>query len=98
MGDALAKSLGVQPQFVSTSWSTLMRDYQAGRFDVALGGVSITPERAKLAAFSVPYHRGGKTPIVRCGTEARFDYRRRDRSPRGSRRRQSGRDQSTVRA
>lgn len=73
MGDALAKSLGVQPQFVSTSWSTLMRDYQAGRFDVALGGISITPERAKVAAFSVPYHQGGKTPIVRCGTETRFD-------------------------
>lgn len=50
-----------------------MRDYQAGRFDVALGGVSITPERTRLAAFSVPYHRGGKTPIVRCGTETRFD-------------------------
>lgn len=73
MAEALAKSLGVQAQFVSTSWSTLMRDYQAGRFDVALGGVSITPERAKLATFSVPYHQGGKTPIVRCGTEARFD-------------------------
>ncbi|MFC4309569.1 gamma subclass chorismate mutase AroQ [Steroidobacter flavus] len=73
MGDALAKSLGVQPQFVSTSWSTLMRDFQTGRFDVALGGVSITPERAKVAAFSIPYHQGGKTPIVRCGTEARFD-------------------------
>jgi cyclohexadienyl dehydratase len=73
MAQALAKALGAQPQFVSTSWSTLMRDYQAGRFDVALGGVSITPERAKLAMFSVPYHRGGKTAIVRCGTEARFD-------------------------
>lgn len=73
MGEALARSLGAQAQFVSTSWSTLMRDYQAGRFDVALGGISITPERARLAAFSVPYHRGGKTPIVRCGAEARFD-------------------------
>jgi cyclohexadienyl dehydratase len=50
-----------------------MRDYQDGRFDVAVGGISITPERAKLAAFSHPYHAGGKTPIVRCGTEARFD-------------------------
>jgi cyclohexadienyl dehydratase len=73
MAEALAKALDAQPQFVSTSWSTLMRDYQAGRFDVALGGISITPERAKVAAFSVPYHHGGKTPIVRCGTEARFD-------------------------
>lgn len=73
MAEALAKALGAQPQFVSTSWSGLMRDYEAGRFDVALGGISITPERAKVAAFSIPYHEGGKTPIVRCGTEARFD-------------------------
>ncbi|HEY0683977.1 MAG TPA: gamma subclass chorismate mutase AroQ [Steroidobacter sp.] len=73
MAEALAKSLDAQPQFVSTSWSGLMRDYQAGRFDVALGGISITPERAKVATFSVPYHQGGKTPIVRCGTESRFD-------------------------
>ena len=73
MAEALAKSLHAQPQFVSTTWSDLVRDYQAGRFDVAVGGISITPERAKVAAFSVPYHRGGKTPIVRCGTESRFD-------------------------
>lgn len=73
MGEALAKSLGVEPQFVRTSWSRLMADHQAGRFDVALGGVSITPERAQVAAFSIPYHEGGKTPIVRCGNEARFD-------------------------
>lgn len=73
MAEALAQSLNAEPQFVSTSWNTLMRDYQQGRFDVALGGISITPERAKVAAFSIPYHLGGKTPIVRCGTEARFD-------------------------
>lgn len=73
MAEALASSLDAQPQLVSTSWRGLMSDYQAGRFDVALGGISITPERARLATFSVPYHRGGKTPIVRCGTESRFD-------------------------
>lgn len=73
MAEALAQALGAQPQFVRTTWSTLMRDHEAGRFDVALGGISITAERAKVAAFSIPYHDGGKTPIVRCGTEARFD-------------------------
>ena len=73
MAQALARSLGVQPHFVRTSWANLMRDYQDGRFDIAVGGISITPERAQLAAFSHPYHAGGKTPIVRCGTEARFD-------------------------
>lgn len=70
---ALARSLGVQPRFVKTSWPTLMQDALAGRFDVAMGGISITPERAARAAFSIPYHHGGKTPIVRCGEQARFD-------------------------
>ncbi len=70
---ALAASLQVQPQFVRTSWPTLMQDYAAGRFDVAAGGISITPARAAQASFSIPYHRGGKTPIVRCGTQASFD-------------------------
>lgn len=73
MASALAQSLNVQPHFVRTSWATLMRDYQLGRFDIAVGGISITPERAQQAAFSHPYHLGGKTPIVRCGTETRFD-------------------------
>ena len=70
---ALAEALQVQPRFVRTSWPTLMQDYAAGRFDVAASGISITAARAEQAAFSVPYHRGGKTPIVRCGTQADFD-------------------------
>jgi cyclohexadienyl dehydratase len=70
---ALAEKLQVQPQFVRTSWPTLMQDYAAGRFDVAAGGISVTPARAAQAAFSIPYHRGGKTPIVRCGTQTSFD-------------------------
>jgi cyclohexadienyl dehydratase len=73
MAQALARSLNVEPHFVRTSWTNLMLDHRDNRFDVAVGGISITPERAKLAAFSHSYHSGGKTPIVRCGTEARFD-------------------------
>ena len=73
LGLALAEALQVRPRFVRTSWPTLMQDYAAGRFDVAASGISITAARAEQAAFSVPYHRGGKTPIVRCGTQADFD-------------------------
>jgi cyclohexadienyl dehydratase len=73
LGLALAEALQVQPRFVRTGWPTLMQDYAAGRFDVAASGISITAARAQQAAFSVPYHRGGKTPIVRCGTQADFD-------------------------
>ncbi|HJY42522.1 MAG TPA: gamma subclass chorismate mutase AroQ [Steroidobacteraceae bacterium] len=70
---ALAESLHAQPRFVRTSWPTLMQDYAAGRFDIAASGVSVTPERAARATFSIPYHHGGKTPIVRCGMQASFD-------------------------
>jgi cyclohexadienyl dehydratase len=70
---ALAESLHAQPRFVRTSWPTLMEDYVAGHFDVAASGVSVTPQRAARAKFSIPYHHGGKTPIVRCGTQASFD-------------------------
>ncbi len=69
----LARSLGATPRFIRTTWSTLMDDYRAGRFDVAMSGISITAERAAEAAFSSAYHRGGKTPIVRCGRQEEFD-------------------------
>jgi cyclohexadienyl dehydratase len=73
LASALAESLHAQPRFVRTSWPTLMQDYAAGRFDIAASGVTVTPERAVIARFSIPYHHGGKTPIVRCGTQASFD-------------------------
>jgi cyclohexadienyl dehydratase len=57
---------------VPTSWPTLLDDLLAGRFDLALSGVSRTLARARVADFSEPYHVGGKTPIVRCTDRARF--------------------------
>jgi cyclohexadienyl dehydratase len=70
---SLAHALGAEAVFVRTTWTTLMDDYRRGRFDVAVGGVSVTPERERVAAFSIPYHHGGKTPIVRCGSQAQLD-------------------------
>jgi len=68
----LARSLGVRLQLVPTSWSTLMADLDADKFDLALSGVSVTAERQKQALFSVPYLHDGKTPITRCDNIARF--------------------------
>lgn len=68
-----AASLGLAPRFERRSWSALMSDYQHNAFDVAVGGISVTPERSSLAKFTQPYYRGGKTPIVRCGSEQAFD-------------------------
>ena len=73
---ALAADLGLEAVFVPTGWPTLMQDLAADRFDVALSGISITPERAALAFFSLPYHAGGKSMVARCAERARFDTAR----------------------
>ena len=62
----LAKSLGVTLQLVPTTWGALMSDLGDDRFDLAMGGISVSLERQKKAWFSLPYLRDGKTPIARC--------------------------------
>lgn len=69
----LAAHLGVEAVFVRTSWSTLIPDLAADRFDLAVGGISVTPERRRVALFSRGYHSGGKTPIARCAERQRYD-------------------------
>ena len=68
----LAKTLGVKLELVPTTWPSLMKDLGEDRFDIAMGGVSISLERQKKAQFSIPYLRDGKTPITRCENKDRF--------------------------
>ncbi|MES2691987.1 MAG: gamma subclass chorismate mutase AroQ [Verrucomicrobiota bacterium] len=72
LAESLAQAWGVSVVFVRTSWPTLMADLAAHRFDLGASGVSITPERRKVADFSVPYYFDGKTPIARREQAARF--------------------------
>jgi cyclohexadienyl dehydratase len=72
LAHALADSMGVKLVFVPTSWPTLAKDFEAGAFDIAMGGVSITLERAKKGFFSAPYLHEGKTPIARCADKDKF--------------------------
>ena len=44
----------------------LIQKLEAGKFDVAMGGISITLDRQKKGLFSTPIMREGKTPIARC--------------------------------
>ena len=68
----LAESLHAQPVFIRTSWGSLLDDLRDDDFDVAMGGVSVTPQRQAQGAFSVPYSSGGKTAIARCADVSRF--------------------------
>jgi cyclohexadienyl dehydratase len=68
---SMAKSLGVEPKFVKTSWPKLMDDF-VEKCDIAVGGISVTLERQKRAFFSSPYMVNGKAPITKCENVAKF--------------------------
>ncbi len=72
MARDLATAIGVRLELVPTTWSALLDDARAGRFDVAMGGISVNKERAAVALFSRSYLVDGKTPIARCENAARF--------------------------
>ncbi len=72
LAQSLAAALGVKAEFVATSWPNLARDFDAGAFDIAMGGVSVTLDRARKGFFSIPYLREGKTPIARCADKDKY--------------------------
>jgi cyclohexadienyl dehydratase len=73
MAEGLGKALGVRVEYVRTAWPQLSRDFEADRFDVAMGGISITPERESKGNFSAPIMQEGKTPIARCKDLGKFE-------------------------
>lgn len=61
----LADALGVKVQFVPTTWSNLTKDTMAGKFDVAMCGITRTFAREKVMDMSKGYLLFGKTILVR---------------------------------
>lgn len=52
---AIAAKLGVKADFYTGEWSGLIGGLQAGKFDVVVNQVSITPQRRQTLDFSPPY-------------------------------------------
>ena len=65
LAEDLAASLGVEIEYVPTSWPTLMEDTLAGKFDLALCGITITDARKEQALMSEGYLENGKTVLCR---------------------------------
>ena len=71
MARDMAAKLGVRATFVPTTWQALGADF-AAKCDIAVGGVSVTLDRARTGFFSEPNVVDGKTPITRCADAGRF--------------------------
>ena len=65
LAEDLASSLGVRLEYVPTTWPTLMDDALAGKFDLAVCGITITSARKELALMSDGYLGNGKTLLCR---------------------------------
>jgi polar amino acid transport system substrate-binding protein len=56
----VAADMGVEIEFVPTAWSGIIPALLAGKFDVIIGGMSITPERNLTVNFTIPYAHSGQ--------------------------------------
>ena len=61
----LAGEMGVEIQYVETSWPTLMEDTLAGKFDLAICGITVNDARKEQALMSDGYIVNGKTILCR---------------------------------
>ena len=66
----IAKKLGVEPQFVEGEWDGLLAGLDAGRYDIMVNGVDITPERAEKYDFSDPYYYEARRVVVRADDDS----------------------------
>jgi len=74
LSELIAGSLGVKIEYVPTTWPTLTEDTLAGKFDIALCGISRNFARAKSMAMSDAYGEGifGKTILCRKADAKKF--------------------------
>ena len=60
----MARKLGVKLSIVNQGWDGIIPALLTGKFDVTLGGMTITPERAKSVDFCDPYLTIGQTVLL----------------------------------
>jgi len=70
---ALAKSLGVKLQLVTTNPANRIPLLQSGKADVIVADITITPERAQVIDFSLPYFVTGQQFLVPANSPAKLD-------------------------
>lgn len=61
----LAADLKREPRIVKLPFAELIPALRDGRIDIAMSGMSITPERAQLVRFCEPYLKVGQMALIR---------------------------------
>lgn len=64
VGRKLAEDMGVEAEFIPTSWDGIIPALVSGKFDAIISGMSITPERNLTINFTDPYAYSGQTMLA----------------------------------
>jgi polar amino acid transport system substrate-binding protein len=56
VAEEIAKRMGVEVQWLTPSWDVITAGNWNGRWDMSVGSMTVTPERAKVLDFSQPYY------------------------------------------
>jgi ABC-type amino acid transport substrate-binding protein len=67
--EAIAEKIGRTPEFQDTSFETIFRDVQQGKFEAVISAATITEEREKAVDFSNPYYLSEQAVLVKEGSE-----------------------------
>ena len=75
----IGEIIGMDIQFVKCNWDEIIPSIQSGKYDAAICGITVTSERSKDVAFSVPYYTYERTGeqfaiiVAKDNTELRND-------------------------
>ena len=70
----VAGKLGLKPEFVTTEWGAILAGLGAGKYDVIISQVNVTPKREQAFDFSTPYTYSTPQLIVR--RNERIEYKK----------------------
>ena len=67
--ELICKDLGVEMDIKQMNFDSVLPGVQAGKYDVGMSGISVTPEREKNVKFSIPYCEAAQAIVVVEGSE-----------------------------
>jgi polar amino acid transport system substrate-binding protein len=74
LGNALGKELGLQVKWTKVAFNSIVPGLQAGRYDLALSGFWVFPERLKVASM-ITYFESGSQYMVKAGSSLKINER-----------------------
>lgn len=72
LAQAIADELGVKLVISATTFDNVLNSLNSGKADLAISGLSATPERAEHYAFSTPYYEASTVVLIRKADASKF--------------------------